>query len=82
MFDPCTAALCDLPPGLVMEVTVPTVVTVVTVETVVTPATVVTVPHREADRNKILAQTEKLKVETDKLGRKSTADSVIYQLDW
>lgn len=42
----------------------------------------VTVPHREADRNKILAQTEKLKVETDKLGRKSTADSVIYQLDW
>lgn len=42
----------------------------------------VTVPHRIADEAKVKAQTEKLKAETDKLGRKSTADSVIYQLDW
>ena len=42
----------------------------------------VTVPHRIADEAKVKAQTEKLKAETDKLGRKSTADSVTYQLDW
>ena len=42
----------------------------------------VTVPHRIADEAKVKAQTEKLKAETDKLGRKSTAESVTYQLDW
>ena len=42
----------------------------------------VTVPHRIADEAKVKAQTEKLKAETDKLGRKSGADSVLYQLDW
>lgn len=42
----------------------------------------VTVPHRIADEAKVKAQTEKLKAETDKLGRKSTADSVVFQFDW
>jgi hypothetical protein len=42
----------------------------------------VNVPRLKADHSKIEAQTEKLKAETDKLGRKSTADSVVYQLDW
>ena len=42
----------------------------------------VTVPHRVADEAKVRAQTEKLKAEVEKLGRKSGADSVLYQLDW
>ena len=42
----------------------------------------VNVPRLKADHLKIEAQTEKLKAETDKLGRKSTAESVTFQLDW
>ena len=42
----------------------------------------VTVPHRVSDEAKIRAQTEKLKAETDKLGRKTTAESVVFQFDW
>lgn len=42
----------------------------------------VNVPRLAADKEKIIAQTDKLRAETDKLGRKSTADSVVYQLDW
>ena len=42
----------------------------------------VTVPHRIADEAKVKAQTAKLKAETEKLGRKSTAESVTYNLDW
>ena len=42
----------------------------------------VNVPRLAADKIKIEAQTAKLRAETDKLGRKSTAESVVYQLDW
>ena len=42
----------------------------------------VNVPRLAADKEKIIAQTDKLRAETDKLGRKSTAESVVYQLDW
>lgn len=42
----------------------------------------VNVPRLKADHIKIEAQTEKLKAETDKLGRKSTAESVTYNFDW
>lgn len=42
----------------------------------------VNVPRLAADKEKIIAQTDKLRAETDKLGRKSTAESVVYQFDW
>ena len=42
----------------------------------------VNVPRLAADKEKIVAQTAKLKAETEKLGRKSTAESVTYNLDW
>lgn len=42
----------------------------------------VNVPRLAADKEKIVAQTDKLRAETDKLGRKSTAESVVYQFDW
>lgn len=42
----------------------------------------VNVPRLAADKEKIIAQTDKLRVETEKLGRKSTAESVTYNLDW
>ena len=42
----------------------------------------VNVPRLAADKEKIIAQTDKLKAETEKLGRKSTAESVTYNLDW
>lgn len=42
----------------------------------------VNVPRLAADKEKIIAQTAKLKAETEKLGRKSTAESVTYNLDW
>ena len=42
----------------------------------------VTVPHRISDRKRIDAAEAKLRAETDKLGRKSTAESVTYQFDW
>ena len=42
----------------------------------------VTIPHRISDRKRIDAAEAKLRAETDKLGRKSTAESVIFQLDW
>ena len=42
----------------------------------------VNVPRFAADKEKIVAQTAKLKAETEKLGRKSTAESVTYNLDW
>lgn len=42
----------------------------------------VNVPRLAADKIKIEAQTAKLRAETDKLGRKSTAESVTYNLDW
>ena len=42
----------------------------------------VNVPRLAADKEKIIAQTDKLKAETEKLGRKSTAESVVYQFDW
>ena len=42
----------------------------------------VNVPRLAADKEKIIAQTDKLRAETDKLGRKSTAESVTYNLDW
>ena len=42
----------------------------------------VNVPRLAADKEKIVAQTAELKAETEKLGRKSTAESVTYNLDW
>jgi len=42
----------------------------------------VNVPRLAADKEKIVAQTDKLRAETEKLGRKSTAESVTYNLDW
>lgn len=42
----------------------------------------VNVPRLAADKEKIIARTDKLRAETDKLGRKSTAESVTYQFDW
>ena len=39
-------------------------------------------PRLQADHKRIEASEAKLRAETDKLGRKSTAESVIYQLDW
>ena len=42
----------------------------------------VNVPRLAADKEKIIAQTDKLRAETEKLGRKSTAESVTYNLDW
>ena len=39
-------------------------------------------PRLRADHKRIEAAEGKLLAETDKLGRKSTAESVIYQLDW
>ena len=39
-------------------------------------------PRLQADHKRIEAAEGKLLAETDKLGRKSTAESVIYQLDW
>lgn len=42
----------------------------------------VNVPRLAAHKEKIVAQTDKLRAETDKLGRKSTAESVVYQFDW
>ena len=42
----------------------------------------VNAPRLAADKEKIIAQTAKLKAETEKLGRKSTAESVTYNLDW
>lgn len=39
-------------------------------------------PRLAADHKRIVAAEGKLLAETDKLGRKSTAESVIYQLDW
>lgn len=42
----------------------------------------VNVPRLAADKEKIIAQTDKLRAETEKLGRKSTAESVVYQFDW
>lgn len=39
-------------------------------------------PRLAADHKRIVAAEGKLLAETDKLGRKSTAESVTYQLDW
>lgn len=39
-------------------------------------------PRLQADHKRIEASEAKLRAETDKLGRKSTAESVTYQLDW
>ena len=39
-------------------------------------------PRLAADHKRIVAAEGKLLAETDKLGRKSTAESVIFQLDW
>ena len=39
-------------------------------------------PRLQADHKRIEASEAKLRAETDKLGRKSTAESVTFQLDW
>ena len=39
-------------------------------------------PRLRADHKRIEASEAKLRAETDKLGRKSTAESVTFQLDW
>ncbi len=39
-------------------------------------------PRLQADHKRIEASEAKLRAETDKLGRKSTAESVTYQFDW
>ena len=39
-------------------------------------------PRLQADHKRIVAAEGKLLAETDKLGRKSTAESVVYQFDW